>query len=144
MKNHYKTLELESFESDKEKIKSAYRRLALLWHPDRCNDKELAEHTMKDINEAYRILTSEKESYDEDLNRFAMNKAKNIFEDIETGTRFTFTDFSFSNDTTKAVSEELRKKLKIKKLMDDLTMDEFEKVEKFLALLRGYKQEFIK
>ncbi len=38
-------------------IKSAYRKLALKWHPDRNKEKDAAEK-FKEINEAYEILSS--------------------------------------------------------------------------------------
>ena len=47
-------------------IKSAYRKLALKWHPDRNKDKE-AEGKFKEINEAYEILsdTQKRAKYDQ-------------------------------------------------------------------------------
>lgn len=40
-------------------IKSAYRKMALKWHPDRNADKkEEAEQKFKEINEAYQILSN--------------------------------------------------------------------------------------
>ncbi len=47
-------------------IKSAYRKLALQWHPDRNKGKD-AEEKFKEINEAYEILsdTNKKAKYDQ-------------------------------------------------------------------------------
>lgn len=49
-------------------IKSAYRKKALEWHPDRHqgSDKEEAERKFKEINEAYQVLSdpSKKSAYD--------------------------------------------------------------------------------
>jgi len=47
-------------------IKSAYRKLALQWHPDRNKSKE-AESKFKEINEAYEVLSdpSKKSKYDQ-------------------------------------------------------------------------------
>jgi DnaJ-class molecular chaperone len=47
-------------------IKSAYRKLALKWHPDRNKTKE-AESKFKEINEAYEVLsdTQKKSKYDQ-------------------------------------------------------------------------------
>lgn len=50
-------------------IKSAYRKKALEWHPDRHkgSDKEEAERKFKEINEAYQVLSdsSKKSAYDQ-------------------------------------------------------------------------------
>lgn len=49
-------------------IKSAYRKMALKWHPDRHqDDKETAEEKFKEINEAYQILSDEqkRKTYDQ-------------------------------------------------------------------------------
>jgi len=47
-------------------LKSAYRKLALKWHPDR-NKEEGAEAKFKEINEAYEVLSSseKKAKYDQ-------------------------------------------------------------------------------
>lgn len=44
----------------KEEIKKEYRRLALIWHPDKNKDK-IAEERFKEIVEAYEILINKKE-----------------------------------------------------------------------------------
>ncbi|MBU1199973.1 DnaJ domain-containing protein [Patescibacteria group bacterium] len=48
-------------------IKSAYRKLAIKWHPDKNQDKQEAEKKFKEINEAYEILsnTEKKKTYDQ-------------------------------------------------------------------------------
>lgn len=56
MKDYYKILEVERNATDDE-IKSAFRRLAKQWHPDRNPDnKEEAENKFKDVAEAYETL----------------------------------------------------------------------------------------
>ena len=47
-------------------LKSAYRKLALQWHPDRNKSPE-AESKFKEINEAYQVLSDAKKkaSYDQ-------------------------------------------------------------------------------
>ena len=53
-----------------EEIKSAYRKLALKYHPDRNPDSTTAEAQFKEVNEAYRILSDAtlRRTYDLDLN----------------------------------------------------------------------------
>lgn len=57
-KNYYKILGV-SRNADKKQIKKAYRELALKWHPDKAEDKELAEKKFQDISEAYEVLSDE-------------------------------------------------------------------------------------
>jgi len=48
-------------------IKSAYRKLAVKWHPDKNENKKEAEEKFKEINEAYEILSNaeKKKTYDQ-------------------------------------------------------------------------------
>ena len=55
--NYYEILGV-SVESNKDEIKSMYRKLAKEWHPDR--RKEDSEQRMAEINEAYETLSDEK------------------------------------------------------------------------------------
>lgn len=51
-----------------EELKSAYRKMALKWHPDRNQDKkEEAELKFKEINEAYQVLSdaTKRQQYDQ-------------------------------------------------------------------------------
>lgn len=57
-KNYYKILGLARTANKKE-IKSAYRKHALEWHPDKNEDKEKAEKMFQDISEAYEVLSDE-------------------------------------------------------------------------------------
>ncbi len=58
MKDYYETLGISKNATQKE-IKSAYRKLALKWHPDR-NKEPDAEKKFKEINQAYGVLSDEK------------------------------------------------------------------------------------
>jgi curved DNA-binding protein CbpA len=56
MSDHYKTLEVDN-NATTEEIKSAYRRLAKKYHPDK-NNTEKAELIFKEINKAYEVLSN--------------------------------------------------------------------------------------
>eukprot|EP01027_Heterolobosea_sp_BB2_P001915 GEZU01002859.1.p1 GENE.GEZU01002859.1~~GEZU01002859.1.p1 ORF type:complete len:555 (-),score=203.46 GEZU01002859.1:88-1752(-) len=77
-KNYYKILGVEKT-ADKREVKTAYRKLALVYHPDRYPTEETknmtreeAENKFKDIAEAYEILSDDEKraKYDngEDVN----------------------------------------------------------------------------
>lgn len=63
-KDYYETLTLDNKASQKQ-IKEAYRKLALEYHPDRNRDP-LAAAKMKEINEAYAVLSdpAKRKEYD--------------------------------------------------------------------------------
>mgnify|MGYP001383294998 CR=1 FL=1 len=63
--SHYKTLDLDTNCSQQE-IKRAYKKLAMKWHPDKNQDKDLANEKIKEINEAYSILSDvrKRQQYD--------------------------------------------------------------------------------
>lgn len=65
-KDYYKILGLETNRVSSEDIKVAYRLQAKKYHPDVNVGNKLAEERIKDINEAYRILSiaSTKRKYD--------------------------------------------------------------------------------
>jgi len=65
MKNHYFTLGLKLF-SKAELVKSQYRKLAKLYHPDKNPNNALAEERFKQIANAYDTLSSteKKAAYD--------------------------------------------------------------------------------
>ena len=70
MKNYYEILEVDKNASE-EVIEKAYKTLAKKYHPDlqTAENKEYAEKRMKEINEAYYILSDEqkRKAYDEKL-----------------------------------------------------------------------------
>ena len=77
-KDYYKILELENSRVTIEQIKTAYRKQAKKYHPDVNVGDKLAEERIKDINEAYRILSepSSKRKYDRTWNYNVGNKQK--------------------------------------------------------------------
>ena len=78
-KDYYKILELEDSRVTLDQIKSAYRKQAKKYHPDVNVGDKLAEEKIKDINEAYRILseTSSKRKYDRTWNYTIGRKLNN-------------------------------------------------------------------
>ena len=65
-KNYYKILELETSKVSEDEIKNAYRKAVKKHHPDTNLGDNLAEERIKDINEAYKVLSnpSSKRKYD--------------------------------------------------------------------------------
>lgn len=66
LKNYYKILNLDTSRVSIEEIKNAYRQAAKKYHPDLNVGDKLAEERIKDINEAYRVLSTpaSKRKYD--------------------------------------------------------------------------------
>ena len=69
-KDYYKILGLESSKVTTEQIKNAYRKQAKKYHPDVNVGNKVAEERIKDINEAYRVLSNAgtKRKYDRTWN----------------------------------------------------------------------------
>ena len=86
-KDYYKLLELDTSRVTIEEIKAAYRAAAKKYHPDLNVGDTLAEERIKDINEAYRILSvpASKRKYDRiwnsrnNVKNYQKIKGKNIF-----------------------------------------------------------------
>ncbi len=76
--------------SDISAVKRSYRELVLKYHPDRSKEPN-AENIMKVINNAYRVLSKEKEKYDNWLRRkvqpqvIIMNWSYNATDNSSTG-----------------------------------------------------------
>ena len=64
-RDYYEVLGLKKGASESE-IKSAFRKMALKYHPDRNPDDKTAEEKFKEVNEAYSILSDpdKKDKYD--------------------------------------------------------------------------------
>lgn len=76
-KDYYKILGLETSRVTIDEVKSAYRAAAKKYHPDLNVGDSLAEERIKDINEAYRVLSAPatKRKYDRVWN--SRNNARN-------------------------------------------------------------------
>ena len=85
MKDYYNILGVNK-SSNKEEIKTAYKKLALKYHPDKnIDNKEEAENKFKEISEAYEILSDDekKNNYDNGQNIIIHNHNPfDIFENI--------------------------------------------------------------
>ncbi len=77
-KDYYKILELENSKVTIDQIKSAYRKQAKKYHPDVNIGNKLAEEKIKDINEAYKVLSqpATKRKYDRTWNYNVGSKMK--------------------------------------------------------------------
>lgn len=74
MKNYYKILEIDPLASH-EDIKHAYREMAKKYHPD-VSKEENTEDIIREINEAYEVLSDENERRRYDLNlKYALEES---------------------------------------------------------------------
>jgi len=69
-KDYYDILGLEN-DAGQKQVRDAYRRLALLHHPDRNKDNPAAADRMKEINESYAVLSDPKKRKEYDALRQA-------------------------------------------------------------------------
>lgn len=90
-KDYYEVLDLGRDASDGD-IKSAYRKMALKYHPDRNPDNPAAEETFKEASEAYEVLSDQekKATYD----RYGHAGVESNFG----GGGFQWSDFSHAGD----------------------------------------------
>ena len=91
-KDYYKILSLETNRVSSEQIKNAYRLAAKKYHPDVNVQDRLSEEKIKDINEAYRVLSNPttKRKYDRMWNS---NVGKKKYEEASRSTGSVFSDF---------------------------------------------------
>ena len=94
-KDYYKILGLETNKVSAQEIKIAFREQAKKYHPD-VNAEYNTEERFKDINEAYRVLSSSgsKRKYDRMWNtHVARKQAKQAYEESKRGKDSLFSDF---------------------------------------------------
>ena len=93
-KDYYKILGLESNRCTMAEIKTAYREQAKKYHPDVSVGNKKNEERFKDINEAYRVLstTASKRKYDRMWNRFVGRKSA-TYEESKRGKDSLVSDF---------------------------------------------------
>lgn len=115
-KDYYKILGLETNKVDFEDIKVAFREQAKKYHPDVNKGNARSEERFKDINEAYKILStpSTKRKYDRQWNTYIKNKKdKDKKEQVAFDNIFGIF-FGAKNKEVKEVKEKTNKKLAIK------------------------------
>ena len=91
-KDYYKILSLETNRVSSEQIKNAYRAAAKKYHPDINAEDRLSEEKIKDVNEAYRVLSnpSTKRKYDR---MWVNNVGKKKYEEASRSSGSVFSDF---------------------------------------------------
>lgn len=91
-KDYYKILSLETNRVSSEQIKNAYRAAAKKYHPDINAEDRLSEEKIKDVNEAYRVLSnpSTKRKYDR---MWVNNVGKKKYQEASRSSGSVFSDF---------------------------------------------------
>ena len=114
-KDYYKILSLETNRVSSEQIKNAYRLAAKKYHPDVNVQDRLSEEKIKDVNEAYRVLSnpSTKRKYDR---MWTSNVGKKKYEEASRSTGSVFSDFFnmfFGANQTEKIVVQKNKKMPI-------------------------------
>ncbi len=88
--DYYKLLEA-SPEASADEIKRAYRKQALLWHPDKHPNEDVTDR-MRDINEAYAILkdSEKRKRYDAAYRRFMAETSNDVASDTGRCSNFRY------------------------------------------------------
>ncbi len=94
-KDYYKILELKTNRVSSDQIKNAYRLAVKKNHPDLNIQDKLAEEKIKDINEAYRVLSdmTSKRKYDKIWNRHNSQIKQDQYKEENRKTNSAFGEF---------------------------------------------------
>lgn len=101
-KNYYKILDLDTSRVSIDEIRQAYRQAAKKYHPDLNVGDKLAEEKIKDINEAYKILSvpASKRKYDRVWNS-KFGKGEKAFNKSQKGAIFNIFLGNLENENKK-------------------------------------------
>ncbi len=116
-KDYYKILGLDTNKVNAEEIKNAFREQAKKYHPDVNGGDEKTEERFKDINEAYRVLSSanSRRKYDRMWNtHIGKKKDKKAYEESKRDKDSLFSDFfnMFFGAPTEIKEEKTKQKKK--------------------------------
>ena len=152
LKDYFKILGISRNATDKE-IKSAFRKLARQFHPDLHPHDDKAESELKEINEAYEILSDEdkKKSYQQYLSHWFENrdgKNRNFCrdnDDMEFDEYFNFDDFlSDLIGRCSEVGQEIYSNISSEKNSQSLNLDaEFKLQISFFEAFNGAKKNLL-
>lgn len=115
-KDYYKILGIDNNKATPEEIKSAYREQAKKYHPDINSESDYSEERFKDINEAYKVLSTpvSRRKYDRMWN-YNIGKKKKVEESKrEEGSVFSnFFNMFFGEQIVDKKEKTNRKKEKV-------------------------------
>ena len=136
-KDYYKILGLETNRVSMEDIKLAYRNAAKKYHPDLNVGDQLAEEKIKDINEAYKILSvpNSKRRYDRRWNSYIGSRS-NIF-NKKGSSKEILKNMFFGNEQVEKVNKPKGKAVKGENIETSITLNIYEAflgVDKKLSL----------
>ena len=119
-KNYYKILDLETSHVSIDEVKVAYRQAAKKYHPDLNIGDKLAEEKIKDINEAYKVLseTASRRKYDRMWYNHIGKRQKVKYEESSREKGSVFSDFfnMFFGETSRSNSNSQKEDKAAKKV----------------------------
>lgn len=144
MKNYYEILEVDQ-KASKEVIEKAYKVLAKKYHPDLQEEKnkKRAEEKIKNLNEAYEILSDEnkKAKYDEKLKQMKEEERKKVeqhneyINNIKGVYSNQYNNYKKEQELSKEANNILKKEYK--KELRKLKMDAFFRKLKAIVIVLG-------